>query len=264
MNLTISNGASAAAINIETCGSYSLNGQTLTASGTYTDTLVAANGCDSVVTLQLSVKHQSNSSVAKTICQGENFEGYTISGTYVDTLISANGCDSIRTLQLIVVSVPAPDLGIDKALCTADTLVLDPGQYSAYLWQDGSSQNNFTVKHPGLYSVTVSNECGSAKDEIMIKEGFCDIVFPTAFTPNNDGKNDIFKALGTPNLSEYHFAVYNRWGQKLFETSELSKGWDGKFRGQLQEYGAYVWYCRYKKSNTSKASTIKGTTTLIR
>ena len=119
--------------------------------------------------------------------------GYIVDGTYVDTLIAANGCDSIRTLHLTVSPRLAPDLGIDKNLCSGDSVLLYPGQFTNYSWQDGSTQSHITVKQSGLYSVTVMDNCGSARDEIMVTEANCDIYFPSAFTPNNDGKNDMLK-----------------------------------------------------------------------
>jgi len=251
-------------ITVSACNNYVWNGQILTASGVYTDTLIAANGCDSIVTLQLTMLPSLYSSIARSICQGQNYEGYSSSGTYVDTLVTANGCDSIRTLQLTVLSEPVPDLGADKNLCLGDSLVLNPGPFNSYLWQDGSTQNNLTVKQPGLYSVSVTNNCGTGGDEVLVNDGICDIRFPSAFTPNNDGKNDLFKVLGASNLTEYHLAVYNRWGQKVFETNDYSKGWAGKVKGQLQNTGVFVWHCELKKAGSSNKISMRGTVLLIK
>jgi len=233
-------------------------------SGTYIDTLVGASGCDSIRTLQLTVLPKSFSTIVQTICDGQTYDGHGSSGTYIDTLVATNGCDSITTLQLTVLPKPAPYLGADTALCTGKTIQLYPGQFITYTWQDGSTQNHFTVTQPGLYSVIVSNSCGSGSDEIIIKEGICDIYFPSAFTPNNDGKNDFFKILGAQNLKDYHLAVYNRYGQKVFETNDYTKGWTGDVKGQLQNTGVYVWYCNFKKSSSPENILMKGTVALIR
>jgi len=230
LNLTILTN-SAFTVNVVSCNSYIWNGQTITRGGAYIDTLIAANGCDSIVTLQLTINPKSFSSFAQSICDGQTYDGYSSSGIYIDTLVGANGCDSIRTLQLTVLPKPVPYLGTDTALCTGKTIQLYPGQFITYTWQDGSAQNHFTVTQPGLYSVVVSNSCGCGSDEIIIKEGICDIYFPSAFTPNNDGKNDLFKILGAQNLKDYHLAVYNRFGQKVFETNDYTKGWTGDVKG---------------------------------
>jgi gliding motility-associated-like protein len=85
------------------------------------------------------------------------------------------------------------------------------------------------------------------------------------YTPNKDGKNELFKALGSsPGVAEYHLAIYNRWGERIFETRDIAKGWTGEFKGKLQEAGNYIWYCRFKKSNSSAIILKKGTLTLIK
>jgi gliding motility-associated-like protein len=104
--------------------------------------------------------------------------------------------------------------------------------------------------------------CGSKKAETNIVEQVCVISFPNAFTPNNDGKNDLFKILNATNLQAYHLAIYSRWGQEVFETNDFSKGWDGKFNGRAQDQGVYVWFCDYHKNGVHKES--KGTVTLLR
>ena len=188
--------------------------------------------------------------------------GHTTAGTFVDTLVSASGCDSIRTLNLSLVTSPQPNLGEYQAVCTGDTLFISPGKYDFYVWQDGSTQDSFAVTGPGTYSVTVSNMCGSKKAETNIIERPCIISFPNAFTPNNDSKNDLFKILNAYNLAGYRLSIYNRWGQKVFETYDYGKGWNGKFNGTDQDQGVYVWFCEYSKNGVYKA--LKGTVTLIR
>lgn len=89
------------------------------------------------------------------------------------------------------------------------------------------------------------------------------IYVPTAFTPNNDGKNDRF----TPHpvgISRYnYFRVFNRWGQVLFSSRQLHHGWDGNFNGQAQPAGTYVWMIE-GITNDNKVINKKGTVTLIR
>lgn len=232
------------------------------ASGTYTNTFIAANGCDSVRTLNLVVLEKASSTIDKTICEGQSYEGYEATGTYTNTFVAANGCDSIRLLHLTVLAKPAPDLGLAKEICQGDSLLLYPGAFASYVWQDGSTAAHFKVTKPGRYSVMVTNACGANSDEIAITEDDCTIYFPSAFTPNNDGKNDVFNILNAHGLQDYDLMIYNRWGQKIFESRDLAKGWNGLFNGQLQSTGVYVWSCRYKKYNAIVNR--KGTVVLIR
>ncbi len=158
--------------------------------------------------------------------------------------------------------MPSPNLGADQEICKGDSLVLFPGTFSSYSWQDASTLNHLIIKQPGLYSVTVTNSCGTHTDEVVISEKECDIYLPNAFTPNRDGNNDAFKLLRASNLQEFHLVIYNRFGQKVFETKDYSQGWDGMCNGQSQSSGLYVWFCNYKRSNVRGFK--KGTVLLIR
>jgi gliding motility-associated-like protein len=259
LNLNV-NPASASTISQSICQGQTYLGHST--SGVYTDIFTGSNGCDSVRTLQLTVNPKTFSSINKSICEGQAFLGYTTTGVYQDTLVNSFGCDSIRTLTLTVLKSPVPDLGPDRSLCIGDSMTITPGSFLSYLWQDGSSLSYFTVRQQGQYSVTVSNNCGSGSDNVVITEQLCDPYFPSGFTPNRDGKNDLFKILNAVNLQDYQLAVYNRWGQKLFQTYNYRSGWDGNFNGQMQNSGAYVWICRFKRNN--QEYNLKGTVLLIR
>ena len=230
--------------------------------GTYRDTFVNAQGCDSVRTINLSLKQRTFSSIAKSICRGESYLGYSIAGVYNDTLVNAEGCDSVRTLTLSYTTPIKPSLGPDRELCTFDTLVLNPGNFTSYTWQDNSTAATFVVKVGGTYSVTVQSNCGLETDEITIKEVLCKLMFPNAFTPNNDGKNDVFKALNTFGIQSYRLQIFNRWGQKVFETTDVSKGWDGKINGYIQATNTYAYKCIFNRDG--KISELHGSFVLIK
>ena len=254
--------ASVSTINASICQGENFFGYT--SSGTYVDRLSAINGCDSIRTINLVVRPASFLSLTQSICEGQSYSGHTKSGIYVDTLLAANGCDSIRTLNLNVLPKPNPNLGPDMDLCEGDSIVLNPGSFESYIWQDGSTQNKKIIKQPGVYSVMVKNACGAASDEILIKHRICSIHFPSAFSPNNDGRDDLFKVLGGINFNSYHLSIYNRWGQKIFETTDFKKGWDGNFNGLRQPSGVFVWYCEFRRKDDASRTTMTGTVTLIR
>ncbi|HXB31439.1 MAG TPA: gliding motility-associated C-terminal domain-containing protein [Puia sp.] len=264
LNITINTTSFATITNIAACNNYYWNGKSFITSGTYIDTLTASTGCDSILTLNLTINPQSVSVIKHTICPGQSFSGYTEAGTYTDTLASAVGCDSIRTIQLSVMDLPVPDLGNNKDLCIGDTMILFPGNFDSYAWQDGSTQSHYVINKGGSYAVNVTNQCGSAQAQIAIAENKCGIYFPSAFTPNKDGKNDLFKILHPPDLSSYNLSIFNRWGQKVFETRDYSKGWDGTVNGLAQSTGVFVWFCKYKKTNSLLNGEISGTVVLIR
>jgi len=123
-----------------------------------------------------------------------------------------------------------------------------------YQWTPETAINNSSISNPIAtldgsldkikYAVTIVDSIGcTATDNVLIslnRHG-PDIFMPTGFTPNADGKNDILKptVIGITNL--FYFAVYNRWGQQIFYTQEIGKGWDGNFNGAPQAAGAYVY-----------------------
>jgi gliding motility-associated-like protein len=79
-----------------------------------------------------------------------------------------------------------------------------------------------------------------------VKQIFCDIWVPNAFTPNGDGSNDVFRVLGNAGRME-HFglSVYNRWGERIFHTNDRSTGWDGTYKGSKAQLGTYIYVLEY-------------------
>jgi len=104
-----------------------------------------------------------------------------------------------------------------------------------------------------------------AIDNIKIKifKTSPDIFVPDAFTPNGDGKNDMVKPIPVGVTQLDYFNVYNRWGQMLFTTVEIGKGWDGKVNGVFQNAGTYI-YTVQGTDYLGKVITKKGTVVLIR
>ena len=162
------------------------------------------------------------------------------------------------------------DLGPDRELCKYDTLRLNNYLHSTdfrYTWQDGSSENYFIAKQAGLYWAEVSNYCGTTKDTIIITEKIedceCSLYIPSAFTPNADGKNDLFRPHSNCILSG-QIRLYNRWGSLVFSSNNLSQGWNGYYNGRLQPNDVYVYYVTYNFLNRPTHYNRKGSFVLIR
>lgn len=165
-----------ATLNISTCNTYVLNNETFDSSGTYIRTIPNASGCDSIITLNLTInKKFTQQNIA--ICQGQSFFAggavQTTNGIYKDTLQTWLGCDSIVTTYLTVNPRPVPNLGPDRNLCSNTTLTVTPGSFVSYLWQDMSTQSSFNITRTGLFWVKVTNgiDC-SATDTILINAIF--------------------------------------------------------------------------------------------
>ena len=90
-----------------------------------------------------------------------------------------------------------------------------------------------------------------------------DVFVPSAFSPNGDGVNDIFHVTARKLITLQEFKIMNRWGQQIFETRDISKGWDGNFKGKMQDPGVYYYMIKVA-SPTGKTQFLKGDITLIR
>ena len=153
---------------------------------------------------------------------------------------------------------PVADIHIDdKYVCMDDTLHLSTvdGKDYTYEWRPVGTfvQNNIykvdaIVNREQFISVVTTNRWGCAiTDSIYVSpKHCCDIVLPDAFTPNGDGKNDIFRIRSSGFQLLYKFVIMNRWGQKIFETSDQNQGWDGYFNNKPQDPGMYSYYIKYK------------------
>jgi gliding motility-associated-like protein len=244
------------------CDSFQLNNITYKQSGRYEQNLLSKNNCDSLLVINLQVFSSVKTNNSVSICKGENYLGHTSTGEWVDSFVARSGCDSIVFTSLHVNLPPVVSLGADRNICGEETILLYPGRFENYLWQDGSADSAFLVTSAGTYSVTVSNACGSAGDAIVIQKSSCDIYFPTGFTPNGDGLNDQFKILNAQGLQSYELKVYNRFCEVVFKTTDTAKGWDGTFKNKTAETGAYAWQCIYQKSGVQNV--LKGSVVLLR
>jgi gliding motility-associated-like protein len=89
------------------------------------------------------------------------------------------------------------------------------------------------------------------------------VYFPSAFTPNNDGRNDVFKALVFEKVISFKLQVFSREGQLIFQTTDPLKGWDGLNKGVSYATTAFVWQCSYQLQNRQPEFQ-KGTVIIIR
>jgi gliding motility-associated-like protein len=182
--------------------------------------------------------------------------------------VTTNGCSAADTINVNYDLKPIFSLGRDTTICEGMTILLQPTIQNptgvSYVWNNGVTSSSISITQVGNYSLTVSNYCGSKNDEIIITKGICKLYVPSAFTPNNDGLNDVFRATYGENIIDFKLQVYNRWGQIVFESRDVRNGWNGKIKGFDQPGGVYVWLLMYKSVPELKEQLMKGTVTLIR
>lgn len=144
------------------------------------------------------------------------------------------------------------------------------GPIRSYSWSPLASLNNPSSLTPrtiplqnqtefSFSIITLDNCTSSSKIIIEIQQM---LLMPSAFTPNNDGLNDLFRIPKNVLLTLKEFAIYDRWGNKIFSTSDINKGWDGNFKILRKDAGIYIYTIKGYEEN--KLIFLKGTFTLVR
>lgn len=161
--------------------------------------------------------------------------------------IELNGCTIKDTINLFLKPPPSVDIGPDTFVCQNKAIVLnaDNSPGSSYLWSTSETTASIVVNKTGTYYVTVSDNGCTASDTVSVTPGDCDVYFPSAFTPNNDSKNDLFGVAAETSLNNFSMQIFNKWGQLIFASNDTRNKWDGTFKGKNVPNGAYVWVVNY-------------------
>jgi gliding motility-associated-like protein len=133
-----------------------------------------------------------------------------------------------------------------------------------YLWQDNSTASSLEVNQEGVYWVKVTQNNCSISDTVTIETKTCEtfIAYPNVFTPNTDGLNEHFVPIKIKGIKDANLVIFSRWGQKVFETTNLLEGWNGKINNSLANTGVYYWILNYKDINQTELY-LKGFVTLL-
>jgi gliding motility-associated-like protein len=166
--------------------------------------------------------------------------------------------------------------GNDTSIILGQPLQLNASGGVRYQWSPAFNLSSTTINNPMatfyepvdrvMYKVLVYDEAGchdSSFISIRVFQSEPIIFVPNAFTPGNDGKNDILRPIAAGMTKIEYFRIYNRWGRLIFETTQNNKGWDGSINGSPQGTQSYVWEVKatdYKGQSYFQ----KGTVTLIR
>jgi gliding motility-associated-like protein len=172
-----------------------------------------------------------------------------------------------KKITLDTTGRPSGFLPAELAICEGVPQQLSSSQsFPSYLWSTGATTASITVTTIGNYwlEVPYGSSCKSRVDiKIVPKKCNQQFYLPSAFTPNNDGKNDLLKPVIYGFVRDYNLTIYNRWGEMILNTKDPNKGWDGKLNGKYQDSNIYIWVCTYRLSGES-LKTEKGTVMIIR
>jgi gliding motility-associated-like protein len=181
---------------------------------------------------------------------------------------------AMDTLVMTVKPAPSVYPGNDTVIAPGSSVLLNPsvnGNILDWQWTPATGLNDPAEPRPLATPVSsttyrlhviADNGCTAAgKIDITV---YYTLQMPGAFTPNGDGKNDIFRIPPSTRQKIGNFSVYDRYGQKVFMTANPSEGWDGNFHHQPSPSGAYIWSITYTDLLTGKKLAAQGTVLLIR
>lgn len=286
-------------------------------SGTYTVTLVDANGCVSsgVVEALINPKPNIDIDMSKAIsgCApvnnvefnaitnsliGINYSwtlgngstnttsnpkniNYPNSGNYTIGVVATDikGCTNKISKTFEVYPVPVVSFSNTSNATWTNPLVnftdlSTNGNITSWYWTFGLGPDVYsTTQHPnynypdsGSYNVTLKVKTDKGCENMILKKVFIAdesaVFIPNAFTPNGDGQNDVFMAIGNT-VSKFEMLIFNRGGNLIFKSTDINKGWDGTFKGQLSENNVYVYKITYFGKD-AKSHTVTGNVTLLK
>jgi gliding motility-associated-like protein len=185
------------------------------------------------------------------------------SGKYSFKVSDRFHCADTANIDITVIPTPRANFPkVNDTIWYESTYELQaPEGYYSYQWSTGDTTYYIQVTKEGEYSVMIQTEEGCENlESVMMMDGIVPIAVPNAFTPNADGLNDTFKPVVNVELvKQFNMSIYNKWGQRIFETTNVGNAWNGKDA----QPGVYNWVISYS-NRIGKMFQMKGVVTVIR
>jgi len=177
--------------------------------------------------------------------------------TYHLSVTDVNGCHSLKASSVTITVTPPPSISIgnDTTLLAGQPVLLEVvdinnSGFVHFEWTPATGLDNAGSRNPVAYPLTsttytvlaaTSAGCQATGSRSIKVFDVAGIFVPNAFTPNGDGHNDVLKAIPVGIREFTYFAIFNRWGQKIFFTANPAIGWDGHTNGHSENGGTYIW-----------------------
>jgi gliding motility-associated-like protein len=179
-----------------------------------------------------------------------------------------NACGTaMDTVKVEVRNLPElRELG-DTIICD-NTISYDFG-YTGYQfqWQDGSEELKYRITLPGEYVVEITDELGCySVEQFTVRQCPSEIWIPNAFTPNQDGKNEEF-LIHKDGIEDYYIMIFDRWNKLVFESADITEGWNGNIRNEAERecaQGTYVYKIQFREKENNQLQIVTGNVNLLR
>ena len=223
---------------------------------------------------QWQINGQSVGAAGDTFTTPSLANGDTVGCILESSLPCASPAAAGNSLRMTVRPAPGLTMPSDTLIARGQVVRLTPvvtGDIMDYQWQPPTGLDDPAIADPlasPLYTttyrlgVTADDGC-SVSGKVTIRV-YTPLSMPDAFTPNGDGRNDVFRIPPSVSIQLSRFCVYDRWGQRVFATTDVSAGWDGTVAGRRLPAGTYVWVVEYADAVTGKRLVGSGTVILIR
>lgn len=179
-------------------------------------------------------------------------------------------CTATASARLIHYGLPSTTTNPSTFIfCEENSPVeIDGGTAAAYLWYpNNETGRTLSAEKVGIYTLRISNEHGCFAYDTIKVENRCPpkLYVPTAFTPTEEGPNKVHTIFGY-NIGSFELLVFNRWGEVIYQTNDLTKPWDGRYRNELMPSGSYPWLVKYTGNNPDykEVQQLEGKVVLVR
>jgi gliding motility-associated-like protein len=175
--------------------------------------------------------------------------------------VTGTGCDTTFANFMVTIN-PLPEVELGETVFLepgSSASLIAKGDFTGWLWSNESTDSLIMVDQSGIFWVEVQNSYG-CKDSDTIRVNEFGLNIPNAFSPNGDGLNDHFRIKGFEKKDQVLMQIFNRWGNLVFETRDLDKGWNGSTGNGLREAGTYVWIIHLR---SDRDHIFKGTVTVV-
>lgn len=201
---------------------------------------------------QKVILNASNTSIASYLWQNGSTDSVfnvTQTGLYYVKVTGKNGCFNHDSLKATYISPPAVYWPNDTVVCKNEVITITVnGQQAIFYWNNEPGDSSRILQnYRGVLNIKASNNCGNVDKDVRldIKNCFCSVFYPNAITINDDNLNEVFKPVYDCIWVDYNLQIFNRWGEKLFETENPDKEWNGKYKNLLVPNGYYIWVVSY-------------------